>query len=126
MNIKKNNRLNNKEIRYITKTRKKKFLHWKILNINIISQFVWKEYNKFWISVSSKIHKRAVYRNIIRKLFFHIIYKNKYIHKKVNWTYVKIYVAFKKNVEYNFKKEDIKDKIKKDLEKDLSLIFWKN
>lgn len=125
MNIKKNNRLNNKEIRYIIKTKKKQFLRWKILNINIIQQFSWKDYNKFWLSISSKFHKRAVYRNIIRKLFFHIIYQNNYIHKKVKWSYVKIYVALKRGVEYDFKKENIKDKIKKDLEKDISLIFWK-
>jgi len=125
MNIKKNNRLNTKEIRYIIKTKKKKFLRWKIFNINIIKQFPWMEYNKFWISISSKFHKRAVYRNILRKLFFHIIYQSNYIHKRSKWSYVKVYVALKKGVVYDFKKENIKDKIKKDLENDLDIIFWR-
>ncbi len=125
MNIKKNNRLNNQEIRYIIKTNKKKFLRWKILNINIIKQFPWKSYNKFWISISSKFHKKAVYRNILRKIFFHIIYENDYIYKYTNKWYIKVYVSLKKGISYDFSKENVKDIIKKDFEKDLKFILWK-
>ena len=123
MNIKKNNRLSAKEIKYIIKTKNKKFLRWKVFNINIIHQYPNFKYNKFWISVSSKFHKRAVYRNILRKLFFHIIYLNNYIYKPFNWNYIKVYFSLKKNIVYDFKDKSIKEKIKKDIEKDLKMLF---
>ena len=123
MNIKKYYRLNNSEIKYIVSTRRKKFINGKILNINIIDQYNWKHYNKFWISISSKFHKKAVYRNIIRRLFFDIIYKEWYLNKKINWKYCKIYFSLKKWVLYDVKWNNFKSLVKKDLEKDLSKIF---
>jgi len=123
MNIKKYFRLNNKEIRYITATRKKKFVRWKILNINLIDQYKNINYNKLAISISSKFHKKAVYRNIIRKIFFDIIYKNSYVKKTTKFGYKKIYVSFKKWVEYDVKAEDFREKIRIDLEKDLEKIW---
>lgn len=123
MNIKKNNRLSNQEIKYIIKTKNKNFLRWKILNINVILQSPWKNYNKFWISISSKFHKKAVYRNLVRRIFFHVIYENDYIHKKTKNWYVKIYVSLKKNIKYDFLKKNVKDSIKKDLEEDLKIIL---
>ena len=123
MNIKRFFILNTNEIRYITNTKNKKFIRWKVLNINIINQYADKKYNKFAISISSKFHKKAVYRNIVRRIFFDIIYKNDLVNKKIwNW-YKKIYVSLKKWVEYNVKWENFKKLVRKDLEKDLNLIF---
>jgi len=123
MNIKKIYRLNTKEIKYITNTKRKKFLRWNILNINIIDQYPDKKYNKFWISISSKFHKKAVFRNIIRRNYFDIIYKNKYHTKSIKWKFKKIYVSLKKGVEYNVKWKDFKKKVELDLKKDLDKIF---
>jgi len=123
MNIKRFFILNTNEIRYITNTKNKKFIRWKVLNINIINQYADKKYNKFAISISSKFHKKAVYRNIVRRIFFDIIYKNDLVNKKIwNW-YKKIYVSLKKWVEYDVKWENFKKLVRKDLEKDLNLIF---
>lgn len=123
MNIKKTYRLNTKEIKYITNTKRKKFLRWNILNINIIDQYPDKKYNKFWISISSKFHKKAVFRNIIRRTYFDIIYKNNYHTKSIKWSFKKIYVSLKKGVEYNVKWKDFKKQIELDLKKDLGKIF---
>ena len=119
MNIKRYFILGTNEIRYITNTRNKKFVRWKILNINIINQYNDKTYNKFAISISSKFHKKAVYRNIVRRIFFDIIYKNDLVHKKINGWYKKVYVSLKKWIEYDVKWEDFKKLVRKDLEKDL-------
>jgi len=123
MNIKKINRLNTNEIRYIIQTKRKNFLVGKNFNINIINQFSWKNYNKFWISISNKFHKKAVYRNIVRRIFFNILYEKKYLYKKINWNYSKIYFSFKKDIKYNFEDKNIKEQIKKNIENDLKIIF---
>lgn len=123
MNIKKIYRLNTKEIKYITNTKRKKFLRWNILNINIINQYPDKKYNKFWISISSKFHKKAIFRNIIRRTYFDIIYKNNYHTKNIKWNFKKIYVSLKKGIEYDVKWKDFKKQIKLDLKKDLEKIF---
>jgi ribonuclease P protein component len=122
MNIKRYFILGTNEIRYITNTKNKKFLRWKILNINIINQYDNRHYNKFAISISSKFHKKAVYRNIVRRIFFDIIYKNDLVNKKILWWYKKIYVSLKKWVEYDVKWEKFKEQVRKDLEKDLKLL----
>ena len=123
MNIKKSFRLSGKEIRYISFTKRKKFLRWRILNINIIDQYSDKNYNKFGFSVSSKFHKRAVYRNIVRRIFFDIIYKNSYLSTKIQWKYKKIYVWLKKWVELDVKDKNFKTKIRNLMENDLKIIF---
>jgi len=125
MNIKKYYRLNNSEIRYITSTKKKKFVSGKILNMNMIDQYVWRNYNKFAISISNKFHKKAVYRNIIRRIFFDIIYKKWYLDVSIKNKFWKIYCSLKKWVEYDVKAEDYETKVRKDLEKDLFKLFWK-
>ena len=123
MNIKKYFRLNDKEIRYITWTKKKRFIRWKVLNINLIDQYKNLNYNKFSISISNKFHKKAVYRNIVRRIFFDIIYKKSYVNKKTKFGYKKIYVSLKKWVEYDVKWDDFKKKVRTDLKKDLNIIF---
>ena len=123
MNIKKRFRLNAREIKYITFTRKKFFLRWKITNINFISQYPWYNYNKFAISISNKFHKKAVYRNIIRRIFFDLIYKNWYVFKKIDWEFKKIYFSLKKWVEFDVKSSDFKDKVRNILEQDLKKLF---
>jgi len=125
MNIKKYYRLNNSEIRYITSTRRKKFVSGKILNMNIIDQYAWKNYNKFAISISNKFHKKAVYRNVIRRIFFDIIYKKWYLQVSIKNKFWKIYCSLKKWIEYDVKWEDYEIKVRKDLEKDLFKLFWK-
>jgi len=123
MNIKKYYRLNAKEIRYIITTKTKKFIKWKILNINIIDQYPNRKYNKFAISISNKFHKKAIYRNIVRRIFFDIIWKNRYVFQTIKWKYKKIYVSLKKWVNYDVKWKDFKNIVRKDLEKDLKKIF---
>jgi len=123
MNIKRNLILWNWEIRYITNTKNKKFVRGKILNLNMINQYDNKNYNKFAISISSKFHKKAVYRNIIRRIFFDIIYHNNYIQKKIKWWYKKVYVSLKKWVEYDVKSKNFKQNVRIDLEYDLKRMF---
>ena len=123
MNIKKYYRLNNSEIRYITSTKKKKFVSGKILNMNMIDQYAWRNYNKFAISISNKFHKKAVYRNIIRRIFFDIIYKKWYIFKQIDWEFKKVYFSFKKGVEIDVKDDNFKSKVRRLLEQDLDKLF---
>ena len=123
MNIKRYFILGNWEIKYITNTKNKKFIRWKVLNINIINQYKGKNYNKFAISISAKFHKKAVYRNIVRRIFFDIIFKNDYVKTQIKWWYKKVYVSLKKWVEYDVKWEDFKKLVRKDLEKDISKMF---
>ena len=125
MNIKKYYRLNTSEIRYITSTKRKKFISGKILNMNIIEQYAWKNYNKFAISISNKFHKKAVYRNIIRRIYFDIIYKKWYLETPIKNKFWKIYCSLKKWVEYDVKWEDYEKQVRKDLEKDLFKLFGK-
>jgi len=123
MNIKKHFRLNSKEIKYITTTRNKFFLRWRITNINFIPQYPDKNYNKFAISISNKFHKKAVYRNIIRRIFFDIIYKKWYIFKQIDWEFKKVYFSFKKGVEIDVKDDNFKSKVRRLLEQDLDKLF---
>jgi len=123
MNIKRYFILWTSEIRYITSTRNKKFVSWKVLNINIINQYPDKSYNKFAISISAKFHKKAVYRNIVRRIFFDIIYKNNLVKKPTKQGYKKIYVSLKKWVSYDVKWDDFKKLVRTDLEKDLLKLF---
>jgi len=123
MNIKKFFRLNDKEIRYITNTRNKFFLRGKITNINFIPQYPDKNYNKFAISVSSKFHKKAVYRNIIRRIFFDIIYKKGYLYKKIDWEFKKIYFSLKKWVDLDVKSDNFRSEVRKLLENDLEKLL---
>ena len=118
MNIKKLYRLNTREIKYITKTKNKFFLRWKILNINFIDQYPDKAFNKFGIWISAKFSKKAVIRNQLRRSFFDIIYHNSYVFKKIDWHYKKIYVSLKKDIP-----EKNLDKLKTLLEKDLQKLF---
>ena len=118
MNIKKLYRLNTREIKYITKTKNKFFLRWKILNINFIDQYTDKVFNKFGIWISAKFNKKAVIRNQLRRAFFDIIYKNNYVSKKINRKYKKVYVSLKKDIP----EKDI-EKLKTLLEKDLQKLF---
>lgn len=118
MNIKKQNRLNNSEIRYIIRTKNKKFLRWKLFNINIIDQFDWRNYNKFWVSISSKFSKNAVDRNFIRKMFFHVIREQDYVFNTTKSWYKKVYCALKKWLNKKYLLSwDIKKYIKEDLDK---------
>ncbi len=121
MNIKKQYRLNNREIKYIIFTKNKFFLRGKILNINFIDQYPDKKFNKFWIWVSSKFHKKAVYRNIVRRAFYDIIYKKNLINKQIDWVYKKIYVSLKKDLTYD--KFGSKQKIYELLQKDIDKLF---
>ena len=123
MNIKKQFRLNSREIQYIVKTKNKFFLRWKVLNMNFIDQYPDKNFNKFWIGVSSKFHKKAVYRNQVRRSFFDLIYKKDLVNKKIDWKYKKIYVSLKKDVDWNAKDEMFLKKVREDLEKDLNKLF---
>lgn len=126
MNIKRYYILSHKEIQYIVNTKRKKFIKWKVLNINIIPQYNWTFYNKFAISISSKFHKKAVYRNVLRRIFFDIIWKNNLVNKKSKFWYIKVYVSLKKWVDYDVKSDTFKEKVRKDFEKDLSKLFESN
>lgn len=117
MNIKKRFRLNTKEIRYILNTKNKKFIRWKILNINMIEQFPNQKYNKFAISISSKFSKKAIYRNIFRRYFFHAIFQNNFVCSKIQNSYKKIFVSFKKDISWELSQEQIKLYIQQDLKK---------
>ena len=123
MNIKRRYILSHREIQYIINTKNKKFIRWKVLNINIIPQYSWNFYNKFAISISVKFHKKAVYRNILRRIFFDIIWKKSYVGKKSNFWYVKIYVSLKKWVNFDVKDKKFRKKVREAFEKDLKLIF---
>ncbi len=123
MNIKKYYRLNTREIRYILKTRKKFFIKWKLLNINFIDQYTDKYYNKFWIWISSKFSKKAVYRNNVRRIFFDIIYKKWYFNKKIDWNFKKIYVTLRKDILFNVNEDCFIGKIKENIIDDLNTLF---
>ena len=91
--------------------------------MNFIDQYPDKNFNKFWIGVSSKFHKKAVYRNKVRRTFFDLIYKKWLVNKKIDWKYKKIYVSLKKDVDWNVKDEMFLKKVREDLEKDLNKLF---
>ena len=118
MNIKKYFRLNSREIKYILLTKNKFFLRWKALDMNLIDQYEWKNYNKFWIWVSIKYSKSAVMRNKIRRIFYDIIWKQWLVKKPIGWKYRKIYVLVKKDYP-----ETEPTKIREDMKKDLNKLF---
>ena len=91
--------------------------------MNFIDQYSDKNFNKFWISISSKFHKKAVYRNKVRRIFFDLIYKKGLVNKKIDWKYKKIYVSLKKDINWDVKDEKFLQKVRQDLEKDLNKLF---
>lgn len=100
MNIKKKHRLGGKEIRYIMRTRhNKKNFFANILGFHMIKQYSNNTYNKFSINIPIKAWKKAVFRNLLKRIFMDEVFKKKLVNKKISNWYWKIFVSInKKNI----------------------------
>ncbi len=122
MNLKKKYRLKWKEIRYIMKNRfQKKFFFANILVFHVIKQYPNNNYNKFSINIPIKAWKKAVFRNLLKRVFMDEIYKKNLINRKISNWYWKIFVSVnKKNISKIKFISEIKPLDKKQLRKLIS------
>ncbi len=76
----KQHRLTSKEVNYILK--KRQVISTPNLLFFRIPQYTNRNYNQFWIQLSTKMHKRAVKRNKLKRSYYDLIKEMKFITTK--------------------------------------------
>ena len=130
MNLKKKYRLSGKEIRYIVKSRRWKYLKANYFSFSILPQYQNCKFNKFSVQINVKIAKKTVYRSYIKRVIIDEIFKNDFVNKPIRNTYWKVFVItnkqtvpqLKKIVENNNIKE-LKQNIRNIMKKNFNVLF---
>ena len=123
--LKKQYRLTTKDINYILKRRQ--IIATPDFVFFYIPQYPNRPYNQFAIQISSKLHKRSVRRNKLKRMYYDSIEKNNLIMQKIHKTngFIKaIALPHKKDIEQRHKLLDTKsrDMIQKSLSQSLAKI----
>lgn len=100
--LKKIHRLTGKDINYIF--RQQKMIPGKYFSFLLIPQYPNKNFNQFSVQVPIKLHKKVVYRNMIRRQIYDYIKNNELIQKKLNSSYYKIFIITNRKTAKTLKK----------------------
>ncbi len=99
--LKKIYRLNGKDINFLF--RKQNLISWKYFTFFYYKQYPNRKYNQFSLQLSTKLSKKAVVRNFIKRSIVDYINKKWYIKKRFWKNYYKIFIVFNKKYTLDLK-----------------------
>jgi ribonuclease P protein component len=92
--LEKKYKLTRKDIGFIF--RKQKVIPWKYFSFFVRPQYPNRKFNQFWFQIPTKVSKRAVKRNFVKRVVYDYIRENNLQNVKFNGYFLKIFIVTNK------------------------------